>query len=144
MPAEAGLATPPPGGAVQGLEWHASAALRVRCAYGEVPWPEGPRGEASRGADFFSETARLKGVGQTSISGGGGSPPTYDDAREERRDGVQAESRPRLADVDACRRVRSDKRVEDDEARFEQKRCARPAEGRVVCRSNSSRPNKVA
>ena len=77
MPEEAGLATPPQGG--QYKDWNGTrvppsvfAALTERY-----------RGQKGLGAkqvevlDFFTETARLKGVGQTTMSGGGGgSPPT--------------------------------------------------------------------
>ena len=76
MPEEAGLATPPQG--EQYKDWNGTrvppsvfAALTERY-----------RGQKGIGAkqvevlDFFTETARLKGVGQTLMPGGGGSPPT--------------------------------------------------------------------
>ena len=75
MPEEAGFATPPQGG--QYKDWNGTrvppsvfAALTERY-----------RGQKGLGAKqvevlgFFTETARLKGVGQTPMPGGGGSPP---------------------------------------------------------------------
>ena len=76
IPEEAGLATPPQGG--QYKDWNGT----------RVPPPvfaaltERYRGQKGLGAKqvevlgFFTETARLKDVGQMTMYGGGGSPPT--------------------------------------------------------------------
>ena len=76
MPEEAGLATPPQGG--QYKDWNGTrvspsvfAALTERYC--------GQKGLGAKQVEvlgFFTETARLKGAGQTTMPGGGGSPPS--------------------------------------------------------------------
>ena len=88
---------------------------------------------------FFTETARLKGVGQTTMPGGGGSPPMM---THEKNAGAVFKRKAAPGSSTSALVVgygqMSDERAEDDEARFEQQRCARPAEGRAVYRSNGS------